>query len=298
MKNDDFIHLTGLKIRCIIGIFEWERKQKQDVLIDLKFPCDIRSAARNDRIEDAVDYKKIAKSTISFVEKSGFQLVETLAEELSRYLMTKFGLREIFLRVSKPGAIRGSQSVGVEIHRSLPSHSSRELAFFSLGSNLSPRLHLEKALEAMDEKFHLKGISHAYKTTPVGFKNQPLFWNMVVAGRNNIEDPKAIRDWISNLEERNQRVKTHKSFGPRTLDVDLILFGDSVVKNKNYSVPHPDIEKKAFVLYPLLEICPNLIHPKNGKSMIEISSIFKNGTQRISRLPSDTFPAFQPRPLF
>ncbi len=298
MNIDDYIHLTGLKIRCIIGIFKWERKQKQNILIDLKFPCDIRSAAQTDKIEDAIDYKRIAKNTILFVEKSSYQLIETLAEELSRYLMEKFCLPEIFLKVSKPGAIRGSQNVGVEIHRTSFFNTSRHLAFFSLGSNLSPKLHLERALEEIGKKFPLEGISHVYRTKPVGYVKQPYFWNMVVAGRKSNEDPEVIRRWILRLEEQNKRRKSHKTFGPRTVDIDLILFGDSVINNKSFSIPHPDIEKKAFVLFPLLEICPNLIHPKNGKSMIEISAAFKSGTQRINRLPPETFKSFQPRPVF
>src|SRR6267154_25309 len=82
----DHIVLTGLKISCIIGIFEWERKQKQDVIIDLQFPCDARKSARMDNITDAVDYKKIAKTIIAFVENSKYQLVETLAERLAQLL--------------------------------------------------------------------------------------------------------------------------------------------------------------------------------------------------------------------
>ncbi|HJT23568.1 MAG TPA: dihydroneopterin aldolase, partial [bacterium] len=95
MPPQDYIVLTGLKVRCIIGIFDWERKRKQDVLIDLRFPCDIRKAARRDHINDTTDYKKIAKTTIAFVEKSKFQLIETLAEKLAGFLLENFPISEI-----------------------------------------------------------------------------------------------------------------------------------------------------------------------------------------------------------
>jgi dihydroneopterin aldolase len=113
----DKIFLEKLEIPCLIGIFDWERRIKQKITIDLEFPADIRKAARRDRIEDALDYKKIAKATIAFVSKSRFHLLETLAERLAARLLKKFKLREIKLRVSKPGAVRGSKNVGVEILR-------------------------------------------------------------------------------------------------------------------------------------------------------------------------------------
>jgi len=116
-ENNDRIFLTGLQISCIIGIFAWERKTRQKILIDLEIPTDVRKAARRDRIEDATDYKKIAKRTAAFVKESRFYLIETLAEKLAGLLLKEFRLKEIKLRVSKPGAVRGSDNVGIEITR-------------------------------------------------------------------------------------------------------------------------------------------------------------------------------------
>ena len=113
----DKIFLRELAVRAKIGIFDWERKIRQKIILDLEFPADIRKAARRDRIEDTADYKRIAKHTIAFVSKSKFYLIETLAERLAQSLLKEFPLSEITLRVSKPGAIRGSQNVGVEITR-------------------------------------------------------------------------------------------------------------------------------------------------------------------------------------
>ncbi len=113
----DRIFLEALEIRCLIGIFEWERKTRQKVVIDLDFPAPIARAARRDRIEDAVDYKKIAKTIIRFVSDSRYHLIETLAEKLAALLLKEFSLKEVHLRVCKPGAIRGSRNVGVEIIR-------------------------------------------------------------------------------------------------------------------------------------------------------------------------------------
>ncbi len=113
----DKIFLHELEVKCLIGIFDWERKIRQKVVIDMEFPANIKKAAKSDKIKDATDYKKIAKRTIAFVSKSKFYLIETLIERLAETLLKEFSLKEIKLRISKPGAIRGSKHVGVEILR-------------------------------------------------------------------------------------------------------------------------------------------------------------------------------------
>lgn len=113
----DKIFIESLETKCRIGIFDWERKILQKITVDMEFPADIRKAARRDRIEDTVDYKSIAKFTLKFVSESEFFLIETLTERLAAELLKKFSLKEIKLRISKPGALRNSKNVGIEIVR-------------------------------------------------------------------------------------------------------------------------------------------------------------------------------------
>lgn len=293
LRTQDYIVLTGLKISCIIGIFDWERKQKQNVLIDLKIPCDVRKASQRDNIADAVDYKKIAKTTIAFVEKSDFQLVETMAENLADLLLRTFKLSEIELSVSKPAAIRGSQNVGVKIHRTNSLYNREELIFLSLGSNINPRQNLEFALREIATKYSLQGLSHAYETSPVGYSKQPAFWNMAAAIATQ-DSPEKIRLWLAALEKKAGRKKTQKTFGPRTLDVDLIAWKNLVQKTKNFHLPHPDITTKAFVLFPLLEMAPSWIEPKTQTPLMELAAAFKDKSQKIKQLPAGTFSQFKP----
>src|SRR5215813_10013821 len=103
----DRIFLRGLAVECIIGFIEWERRVKQTVVIDLELPVDCRSAAIRDEIEDTLDYKKVAKRTIAFVEASEFKLVETLGHRLAMLLLEEFDIPWVRLSVNKPGAIRG-----------------------------------------------------------------------------------------------------------------------------------------------------------------------------------------------
>ena len=113
----DIVYIKDLKIEAIIGIFDWERKEKQTVSLNLEMATDIRRAAQTDVIEDTLDYKAVAKRLISFVSESEFQLVETLAERVCALVMQEFSVPWIKLHLSKPGAVRYSTDVGVIIER-------------------------------------------------------------------------------------------------------------------------------------------------------------------------------------
>ena len=117
LYSGDRIFLRGLTAECIIGFIDWERRVKQTVVIDLELPVDCRQAAVTDEVADTVDYKKVAKRVLAFIEASEFKLVETLAHSLAMLLLEEFGLEWVRLQVNKPGAIRNSRDVGVLIER-------------------------------------------------------------------------------------------------------------------------------------------------------------------------------------
>ncbi len=113
----DIIYLHDLKIECIIGIWEWERRIKQTIILDLDMAADIHRAAATDSIEDTINYKAVAKRLIEFVGQSQFQLVETLAEKVAGIMLAEFKLRWVRVRINKKGAVRGAGDVGVVIER-------------------------------------------------------------------------------------------------------------------------------------------------------------------------------------
>ena len=114
----DKIFLTALTTEAVIGIFDWEREVKQAIALDLEMSADIRRAAKSDRIEDTLNYKAVAKRVLAFVQDSRYQLVETLAEEVARLILTEFPVEWVRVTLHKPGAIRHSKDVGVMIERS------------------------------------------------------------------------------------------------------------------------------------------------------------------------------------
>lgn len=113
----DKIFLSELKVDTVIGIWEWERRIRQTVVIDLEMSADIAKAAATDEVADTLNYKLVAKRIQEFVADSSFQLVETLAERIAAIIREEFGVAWVKVRVNKPGAIRGSKAVGVLIER-------------------------------------------------------------------------------------------------------------------------------------------------------------------------------------
>ena len=113
----DRILITDLGLRCVIGVNEEERREKQDVVINLAISADLRSAARSDRFEDTVDYRALKKQIVSLVEESQFHLVEALAEAIAGICLENRAVQQVQVRVEKPTALRFARSVGVEITR-------------------------------------------------------------------------------------------------------------------------------------------------------------------------------------
>lgn len=113
----DIIYLNDLKIDTVIGVFDWERRIKQTISIDLEMATNIRKAAESDHIDDTLNYKAVAKRLIAFVEESRFQLVETLAERVAAIVIDEFDVAKVKVRINKKGAVRYAGDVGIIIER-------------------------------------------------------------------------------------------------------------------------------------------------------------------------------------
>jgi FolB domain-containing protein len=113
----DKVLIQDLLIRGIIGIHDWEREKKQDILINIEMQADCRPAGETDDFKNAVDYRAVTKAVIALVEDSRFYLVERLAEEIARICLENPKVDAATVRVEKPGAVRFSRSVGVEVFR-------------------------------------------------------------------------------------------------------------------------------------------------------------------------------------
>lgn len=113
----DIVYIRELEIETVIGIYDWERRIRQIVSLDLDMASDIRRAAQAEDIDQALDYKAVSKRLIAFVEGSEYQLIETLAEKIALIVLEEFDVSWLRLRLGKPGAVTGARDVGVIIER-------------------------------------------------------------------------------------------------------------------------------------------------------------------------------------
>ncbi len=161
--------------------------------------------------------------------------------------------------------------------------TSREhTVYLALGSNLGNRQeHLAAALAGLREVVDLEAISSMYETEPVGYLEQPRFLNMVCSGKTHLS-PQDLLTYVKDLEQADGREMTFRN-GPRTIDIDILLYDDAKFAQNDLLIPHPRMLARAFVLIPLAEIAPDLVEPNSGKMISELlASISKQGVQKFT----------------
>ena len=113
----DTVFIKALRAKAVIGVFEWERRIRQDVVLDIEMSADLSAAERSDDIADTCDYKAVAKRVVSFITDSRFTLMETLAGRIAALILDEFAVKRVRVHMAKPGAVRGADSVGVTVER-------------------------------------------------------------------------------------------------------------------------------------------------------------------------------------
>ena len=146
---------------------------------------------------------------------------------------------------------------------------SGSIAYLGLGTNIGDRrAHLQRARAEIEAIARVEAASPIYETDPVGFADQPRFWNMVLRVRTSLP-PEALLGELLAIEERMGRQRDFRN-APRIIDLDILLYDDVVLDVAGITLPHPRMTERAFVLKPLLELAPELVHPITGERFADI----------------------------
>jgi 2-amino-4-hydroxy-6-hydroxymethyldihydropteridine diphosphokinase len=161
----------------------------------------------------------------------------------------------------------------------------RKLVYLSLGSNVGARsVQMEMAISRLEELGRVKAVSSFYETEPVEVTAQPVFLNCVVALDTELQPQQFMRA-VLDIEREMGRRRTQDK-GPRTIDIDILLFGNARIDTPELTVPHPAMHQRRFVLEPLTEIAPDVRHPVLRKTAKELRKALEPGTQKVRKLAS------------
>ena len=247
------------------GCFDFEKKDGQKFIVSLDLFVDRIRGCYTDNLADTVDYSKIYEVTKETVTGDDGNLIERLAQKIAdAVLEADKRILKVRVNVSKPEApVKGifdTMEVTIERNR-------EEFVIVSLGSNMGDReaniLAAEKALQVIDGNEGFKFAS-IYETEPVGLEDQPYFLNTCIGFYTDIE-PFELLDKIHVIE--NDLLRTREvHWGPRTIDIDIIFYGDRVIMKPELTIPHPRWNVRSFVTVPLREIKDvDIDHPDDKK---------------------------------
>lgn len=274
----DEIHIEELEVFANHGVFPEENRLGQKFLISLTMYVDSRIAGKTDCLESSADYGDICRFMTEFTKANPRRLIETAAEDLAEAILIRYNiLKGVTLELKKPWAPVGLplKTVSVKITR------FRHTACIGLGSNLGDKkAYLDNAVKALDETkgCHVKKVSSYYVTEPYGGVEQDDFLNACLI-LETLFTPEELLKRLHEIEQAAHRERL-VHWGPRTLDLDILLYDDAVIETDDLIIPHSEMHLRSFVLQPLCEIAPNKRHPVLKKTVSQLADLLKKESER------------------
>lgn len=263
----DKITIKNLEVFCNHGVYKEENVLGQKFLVDAELFLSTRKAGLSDEMADSVSYGDICRLISKEMKKQNDKLLERVAERLTEQILLQFSLiKAVRIEVKKPWApvMTHLDYASVSIERSW------HRVYVGAGSNMGDReTYLKEAASKLESDrwiMHFRAAT-VIETEPYGYVDQDKFLNTVFVF-DTLYEPRELLHKLQSLEREAHRVREFR-WGPRTLDLDILLFDDMITEEEDLVIPHPEITKRMFVLEPLCELNPYGVHPLYKKRFWE-----------------------------
>ena len=269
----DQIHIKNLEVFGKHGVFPEENVLGQKFLISAVLYTSTREAGQTDDLTKSIHYGEVSHFIRRFLEEHTYQLLETAAEKLAEeLLLTVERLERIRLELKKPWAPVGLplETVSVEIERGW------HTVYIALGSNMGDKkAYLDLGVEGLNKTrgCRVLAVSDYLLTEPYGVKDQDEFLNGALKLRTLLT-PGELLNRLHQLEQEAKRERIIR-WGPRTLDLDILLYDDWILDQEELHIPHIEMHKRDFVLEPLCQIAPYVRHPIYQRTALELLEALK-----------------------
>jgi dihydroneopterin aldolase/2-amino-4-hydroxy-6-hydroxymethyldihydropteridine diphosphokinase len=248
----DRIALKGISAKGFHGVLDFEKRDGQTFVVDVEMEVDLAPAGTSDDLVDTVNYAEVAGDVVELIEGESLDLIEALADRIAAKVLTRPLVEAVLVTVHKPQAPVGHPftdvAVSVERLRETP-------VVIAIGSNMGESVEtIQNAVSSLWLALELEAASRVYETAPVGGPAQAAYLNAVIVGTTSMSPQRLLRT-MQDIELDNGRVRKER-WGPRTLDLDLIQYGDPVfdtdvrLSTEALTLPHPRAHERGFVLVP------------------------------------------------
>lgn len=267
-QDYDQIKITDLEVFANHGVFPEENKLGQKFLVSAVLYTDTRKAGKTDDLTASIHYGEVSAFITKYMKEHTYQLLERVAETLAEEMLKSIsGLCKIDLEIKKPWAPVGLPMKTVSVKISREWHTT----YIALGSNIGDsETYLNEAVEKIGQipTCTVEKVSSYLVTEPYGVTDQPDFLNACLKMQTLLYPEELLKE-LNQIEKEAGRERIIH-WGPRTLDLDILLYDDIVLEEDDLCIPHVEMHKRSFVLEPLAEIAPYKRHPVYGKTVREM----------------------------
>lgn len=268
MRKYDEIRIEDLEVYARHGVFPEETKLGQRFMVSVTMYTNTRNAGKNDELDFSVNYGEVSHFITAYMQEHTYKLIEAVAENLAEELLLKIPLLTgVDIELKKPWAPVGLPLKYVSVKISRFWHE----VYLGLGSNLGDKkAYLDCAVESLDaiRGCKVEKVSEYLVTKPYGGVEQDDFLNACLRLKTMLS-PEELLQEIHKIEQKAHRERIVR-WGPRTLDLDILLYDDWIVETEELIIPHIEMHMRDFVLKPLSEIAPNKRHPIYKKTVSQM----------------------------